>query len=381
MVGGGWWENDFSGDLILPPLLLPARGNGPTKRSAFLFRYSEFSPQTGKLRNRMRAFILRIVSPLALLGVLGASLRFASWRLPELPIDQLPGMTLFAPVSIIAVWLGWRPIWRTNELLVLLMALPLSFLLWNGIMLWGLPMQAVPYALGVNASHWGLFLLAGATMAGIVRSLLGLALRPRCPSQGPDQATTPNRAFQFSLRQITFLTALACLAVLFYKTRVLDRPDFLFRSAWYQLFPSDLRTIVSGAVGGFLAPICWAAVWCALRWKSWRLAALILLIPILAILRAGAGGLYWDSPIEIMGTDALQSNLNPLASDVAWLKVSAPAPMIRATWTAWLCEAAMQLFLILFSQLWIRRVGYEISISPPSPAPSDRAEPLPSPSP
>jgi hypothetical protein len=328
----------------------------------------------------MRAFILRILLPLAALGVLGALLRYASWNLPELPIDQLPGMTLFAPVSLIAIWLGWRPIWRINELLTLLVALVLSFLQWNLVMLWGLPIRAVPFALGVNASHWGLFLLSGATMAGILRSLSGLALHARYPTQGRDQTTTPNPALQFSLRQITFLTTLACFAALFYKTSVLDRPDFLFRSAWYQLFPNELRTIVSGAIGGLLAPLCWVAVWCALQWKSWRLAALIVLIPLLAILRAGAGGLYWDSPVEIMGTDALQSNLNPLATQVAWLKVSAPAPMIRATWTAWVCEAAMQLLLILLSQLWIRRAGYEISISPPSPAPSNRGESPPSPS-
>ncbi|WP_205855077.1 hypothetical protein [Pirellula sp. SH-Sr6A] len=329
----------------------------------------------------MRAPIQRIILPLTALGAIGALLRFASWKLPELPIEQLSGMTLFAPVSIVAIWLGWRPIWRSRELLTLLMVLLLSFLQWNTVMLWGLPLQAVPFALGVNAAHWGLFLLFASTMAGLLRSLSGLSLHPCRMSLRFSPATAPARTFQFSLRQITFLATLACFAVLFYKTSVLDRPGFLFRSAWYQIFPSDLRTIVSGAVGGFLAPICWGAVWCGLQWKSWRLAALIVLIPLLAMLRAGAGGLYWDAPVEIMGTDALQSNLNPLATDVAWLKVSATTPKAQATWAAWLIEAAVQMLWILLSLTWIRKAGFEISRSPPSPAPSQQRDPTPFPSP
>jgi hypothetical protein len=318
----------------------------------------------------MRPRAILVATTLAALGAVGAALRQFSRSTPDLPIDQLPGMVLFAPLSMVAIWIGWRTVWRKRELLTLAVVLILTFAQWNAIMLWGLPWSAVPSALGINAIHWGLFLIAGGTAASLLQSLSGVAIR----SSDEPRTHSPVRPMQLSLRQVCLLAILSCAAAVFYKSQVLDRPDYLFRSAWYQLFPSDQRTIISGAIGGALVPVCWLAVWASLRMKTWRMASWVLLIPLFAILRAGAGGLYWDTPVYAIGTDALQSDLRMQSYESIWMKLSIPTAPAQPNWKAWIAEAAMQLVLILLSQQWLRSANYELT-RPPLPCPETTSIP------
>lgn len=308
----------------------------------------------------MRPLVLPVASALVALGAAGTALRIASWNAPDLPIDQLPGMVLFAPVSIVAIWMGWRSVGCKHERLALLAVLLLTFAQWNAIMLWGLPWSAIPSALGINAIHWGLFLIAGGTAASFLRSVFCVGIR----SVAEHSADRRRQPMQFSLRQVFWFSILACAVALFYKSQVLDRPDHLFRSAWYEIFPSDQRTIVSGAVGGFLVPVCRLAVWASLRMKSWRLASCVLLVPLFAMLRAGAGGLYWDTPVFAVGTDVLQSDLRLPSYESLWMKLSIPAALTPPSWKTWLLESFVQLLLILLSVRWLRMAGYELSRSP-----------------
>lgn len=308
----------------------------------------------------MRPLVLLVASALAALGAAGTALRIVSWNAPNLPIDQLSGMVLFAPVSIVAIGMGWRTVWRKQEAIALLAVLLASFSQWNAIMLWGLPWSTIPAALGINAIHWGLFLIAGGTTASLLRSVFRVSIR------STEEACNERlgQSMQFSLRQVLWLALLACAIAMFYKSQVLDRPDYLFRTAWYEIFPSDQRTIVSGAIGGFLVPICWLVTWASLRMKSWRLASWIFLIPVFAILRAGAGGLYWETPAFAVGTDALQSDLRFQSYESLWMRLSIPNALKQSSWQAWMVEATMQLFLILLSMRWLRLAGYELTRTP-----------------
>ncbi|MBU6174163.1 MAG: hypothetical protein KGQ60_10180 [Planctomycetes bacterium] len=247
---------------------------------------------------------------LLLLLLIGILTRSAAFRFPE-TLSQTSGMVLFLPAALGTIWLGWRPGIRIKEAAILATTiLPIAFLCWNAVMLYGLPAQAWPEAIYYNAMHWLLFLLTGSIACKYFQWLTSAAI---LKEQTRGDQEKPHALTIFKLLLLFVMTALSMIAIQSTTSSGSDAS-----AARLPISPILRNTATTAVLGGLLLPIHWTVMFLLRYLRSYRLAAAILWIPILASLRWGIQASLAVPVATFPGTDALQSDL-PERESLLWI--------------------------------------------------------------
>lgn len=260
-------------------------------------------PLTLSAKTNSPAIPMTVLVPTGMLLLLLAGIltRSAAFRFPEI-LSQTSGIVLFLPAALGTIWLGWRPDIRPKEAaLVALLILPAAFLCWNGVMLYGLPAKAWPQAIYYNALHWLLFLLTGTIACKYSQWLTSTAIlkgQTRGDREKPYQLTI------FKLLVLFVVTALGMIVI-----QSATSSGYGPSSARLSISPILRNTFTTAVLGGLLTPIHWTILFLLRYLRSYRLAAAILWIPILAGLRWAIQESLAVPAVAFPGTDALQSDL------------------------------------------------------------------------
>jgi hypothetical protein len=276
-------------------------------------------------------------------------------------VARLASMILFAPVPVVSIWFGWRTRWRIADCLAAAFSLLLGFIVWNGIMLQGLgnPSQ-LREVISLNALHWVLFVLAGATTARWIQWVSRIGIWSMAVSD-----EEPETKALSVIRLMGITAAVAALAVsyrvIFNASIEEAKPwvDMGFPNGathWYSWFPLRSKIWVSGAIGGLLIGVHWFAIVGILRSGSYRMAGLVLWIVVAAGLRWSANQIYWgEIPILGDGPILIDLGFQSLSGSLAFL------PVQIAIQT--LVEGTLQTLITCASIYWLRGLGYRIGLS------------------
>ena len=325
--------------------------DGPATRMDQLDR----NPSTSSSENLSARQILTILATLLAIWGCGWLIRSLA-RSDE--VARLASMVLFAPVPATAIWLGWRTRWRIADWLVAAFSLLIGFLVWNGIMLQGLgnPSQ-LREVISLNALHWVLFVLAGATTARWIQWVSRIGVWSMA---GSDEEPETKALSVIRLMGIT--AAVAALAVSYrviLNASIEEAKPWVEMgfpngpTPWYSWFPLRSKIWVSGAVGGLLIGVHWFAIVGILRSGSYRMAGLVLWIVVAAGLRWCANQIYWgETPILI------DLGFQPLGGTPAYRPTQIALQMQIAF--QMLIEGAVQTLITCASIYWMRCCGYRI---------------------
>ncbi len=279
-------------------------------------------------------------------------------------LPQLAAMTLFHPASMIVIWLGWKTRIRIADLMTVFLVAVVSYGAWNAMMLPGLPWDLVGKTLISNAIHWILYLCVGVSVARYVQwgSSVGV-----WSESGKARGVTNPAPARLSISKLFLLMLIAACVAIAYKSLALQPTRTSVRTSQLDLFPVQLKPVISAIIGGSLISLLWLMAITILKLRSFRLAGLILMFPCLMFLRWFTGELYWDAPLASPGSDALDSgdvlelDGRRYASYVLDFSPPYPTPVqASAGWSVYAVEALVQLIFILVSIRWFRLIGFRV---------------------
>jgi hypothetical protein len=298
--------------------------------------------------SRWMKFLWLLVGLVAL-ALVGLATRAFSFWFPNV-LAQTPGMILFFPASLASLWLAWRPRLNLVEFATVGLILVLAFAIWNGIMLYGLDQSQVRAAIWSNAIHWLLYVSVATVASRYVQWFSAIGIWKLRSDASNNEVSAP-----LSIQKLFGLICLVAVGVTIVQANwPTNRP---VTTMWFQIIPSQWRSNASAVVGGLLLPLYWFAIASILRWKSFRLAGLILCLPILAWVRWGSGQLYWPLYIPVYGTDAMQSELE-LSLPNTPLETTSPLDYGPGQSGNVLLDACVQLTLTLLALACLHRAGY-----------------------
>lgn len=266
-------------------------------------------------------------------------------------VIRLAGMVLFAPVTVLTLWLAWRTRITQGSLVWIAVTLAAMFAIWNSIMLQGLSIGSWNRAITLNLLHWILYVVVGAMVGRWVQWCTGIGIwSTRGQVEMPhDVEAAPAR---LTVGKLLAMTTLIAGILLLYRNWLVSSPSAPV--VWYTWFPVEFKPWVSGGVGGMLLGVQALIVAIVLQAGSWRTAGLILWIAIAAAIRWGTNQLYWggDSPRHLMPM--------PLQPEGELRFLNTTTPLWSAEGWVWLVEAGLQTGLLVAALVWLARYGYRV---------------------
>jgi len=272
--------------------------------------------------------------------ILAIALRWLSFHFASGILATTAAMLLFAPASFATVVLGWGKPMRFRLAFIAIVLFLLTFLLWNNVMLPGLPKEYAIRVFKQNMLHWALYLFFGILSLRFVQWTTGIGIASEA---NVCDEPTGLPSSQISLAKILAITA-ACAVAVETVRRLTNLPG------------EDTASYLHGILGGSLLGVQWSVLFWVLHWNSWRIAGLILWVAIAAIIR-------WTTD-TIVGqfTDLLlvwkeEKSLD----DLYYVVVSSRAPpMTLGQAMRFLWQASLQTAIILGGIASFRGLGYPI---------------------
>jgi hypothetical protein len=313
----------------------------------------------------------KLFATLAGIWLAGFLMRRAAVHSENELVSQVAAMTLFAPMSVAVAWIGWRTRISWREIALLVLVILAAFIGWNGVMLIGLPNDALFPAIQTNANHWVVYLLAGGLSTRFFQWICGIGIWSRERGEGV-QLDEPN-AKPLSIMKLLTMVALIAFLLAAYRHWVLNlaHGDANFYTPFpvtlYQIFPMNTKPIVSAIVGGLLLGVHWTVISvlverktlriAGLRIASLRIAGLVVWFAIMIAIRWGSNQIYFMSNAELF-ENALSSNPILLSDLVRRLDAS-------TSWNQYAVEAFVQLALTLLAFAWLAWLGFRVGTKAP----------------
>jgi len=264
-------------------------------------------------------------------------------------------------MSVAVAWIGWRTRIRWREIALLVLVILAAFIGWNGVMLIGLPNDALFPAIQTNANHWVVYLLAGGLSTRFLQWFCGIGIWSRERGEGV-QLDEPN-AKPLSIMKLMMMVALVAFLMAAYRHWVIKvAPSDVnfytpFQINLYQIFPMHTKPIVSAIVGGLLLGVHWTVISALVDRKTFRLAGLVVWLAIMIAIRWGSNQIYFMSNAELF-ENALSPNPILLADLVRRLDAS-------TSWNQYVVEAFVQLTLTLLAFAWLAWLGFRVGTKAP----------------
>jgi hypothetical protein len=277
---------------------------------------------------------------LAMTTSLGIALRWLSFQCSSDVLAGSAAMVLFAPASFAAVVLGWGSPARLSLTLKAFLGFLMAFLLWNTVMLPGLPLEIAMLAVKQNLIHWGLFLLCGILSLRFIQWNTGIGIASNPDSIFAIQEPKPSRLNVAKLLALTAACAIGADAM----RRLSTHPT------------SDFASWLTGILGGSLLGIQWSVLAWLWRLRTWRSAGLILWVALAAIVRWQTDALlgqFTRSLIQLQTPANLDDQYYVVRSSLA-----APATVQQAMQFVW--EAVLQTIIVLAGVACLHAIGYPI---------------------
>jgi uncharacterized membrane protein len=279
--------------------------------------------------------------------ILAIALRWLSFHFASGILATTAAMLLFAPASFATVVLGWGKPMRFRLAFLAFALFLLSFLLWNNVMLPGLSKEYAIRAFKQNMLHWSLYLFFGILSLRFVQWTTGIGIASE--AYVCDEPTGLPSS-QISLAKILAIAAVCAVATETVR-RLMNLPEEDTRSY--------LPVILHGILGGILLGVRWSVLFWLLRWRSWRIAGLILWIAIDAIIRWMTDAIVGLVPYllflllrkEEISLDALYHS---------YVVVSSRTPMTLWQAFIFLWLSSLQTSIILGGIAIFRGLGYPI---------------------
>ncbi|MBU6237030.1 MAG: hypothetical protein KGQ51_04310 [Planctomycetes bacterium] len=274
-------------------------------------------------------------------AILAIALRWLSFHFASGILATTAAMLLFAPASFATVALGWGKPMRFRLAFLAFALFLLTFLLWNNVMLPGLSKENAIRAFKQNMLHWTLYLFFGILSLRFVQwtTGMGIASEPVCDEP------TGLRSSQISLAKILAIAA-ACAVGAETARRLMNLPG------------RDTALYLHGILGGSLLGIQWSVLFWLLRWRSWRIAGLILWIAIAAIIRWTTDTIV-DQFTDLLLVRKEVKNLDDLYYIVVVVSSRTPL-MTLGQAMQFLWQASLQTAIILGGIASFRGLGYPI---------------------
>lgn len=303
----------------------------------------------------------KLFATLAGIWLAGFLMRRAAVHSENELVSQVAAMTLFAPMSVAVAWIGWRTRTSWREIALLVLVILAAFIGWNGVMLFGLPSDALFPAIQTNAAHWVYYLLAGGLSTRFFQWFCGIGIWSRERGEGV-QLDEPN-AKPLSIMKLMMMVALIAFLMAAYRHWVIKAAtsDANFYTPFpvnlYQIFPMHTKPIVSAIVGGLLLGVHWTVISILVDRKTIRLAGLVVWLAIMIAIRWGSNQIYFMSNAELF-ENALSPNPILLADLVRGLDASTSSIQYAV-------EALVQLALTLLAFAWLAWLGFRVGIQAP----------------
>ena len=275
--------------------------------------------------------------------ILAIALRWLSFHFASGILATTAAMLLFAPASFATVVLGWGKPMRFRLAFLAFALFLLTFLLWNNVMLPGLSTENAIRVFKQNMLRWTLGLFFGILSLRFVQWTTGIGIASE-PHACDDPTGLPSS--QISLAKILAITA-ACAVGAETVRRLMILPG------------ADKMLYLHGILGGILLGVRWSVLFWLLRWRSWRIAGLILWIAIDAIIRWMTDAIVGLVPYllflllrkEEISLDALHHS---------YVVVSSRTPMTLWQAFIFLWLSSLQTSIILGGIAIFRGLGYPI---------------------
>ncbi len=296
---------------------------------------------------------------MTLLGVwlAGSLLRRIAVNAGNELVSQVAAMTLFAPMSVAVVWIGWRTHRSWSEVGLLSLVMSASFAVWNGIMLYGLPIATMPDAIQSNSTHWIAYLLAGCFSMRLIQWIFGIGIWHIEQGEGGRRDCEPH-AKPLSIAKMLMILALVAVLLSVYRNwlpsdaRDLSNTKIPFPQTAFQFFPSYSKPTVSAVVGGLTLALHWTAIASIIKCRGFRFVGLVVWYLCMIAIRWGSNQIYWTSSDALID---LNSSPTPILLANLIRQISNPP-----TWTQYSVEALVQLGLTLTAYAWLGWIDFRI---------------------
>ena len=274
-------------------------------------------------------------------------------------VSQVAAMTLFAPMSVGVVWIGWRTRLSWPEIGLLGWVMFSNFVVWNSVMLFGLANKNLANAIQTNAAHWVVYLLAGCFCTRLIQWIFGIGIWSKNRGEGA-QLCEPNPK-PLSILKLLMVAALVAVLMAAYrysvqKAAVENQTIYTpFAISEFQVFSSQSKPIISALIGGILLGVHWTAVATILISNRLRSVGLLVWFPVLMVLRWGSNQIYWADPIMQFDSSQTAAALSPILVADFFRQVSN-----QPSWAQYGVEALSQLGLTLIAFVWLAWFGFRI---------------------
>jgi hypothetical protein len=274
--------------------------------------------------------------------ILAIALRWLSFHFASGILATTAAMLLFAPASFATVVLGWGKPMRFRLAFLAFALFLLTFLLWNNVMLPGLSKENAIRAFKQNMLHWTFYLFFGILSLRFVQWTTGIGVASEAHVCDEPSGL---RSSQISLAKILAIAA-ACAVATETVRRLMNLPG------------RDTALYLHGILGGGLLGIQWSVLFWLLRWRSWRIAGLILWIAIAAIIRWTTDTIV-DQFTDLLLVRKEVKNLDDLYYIVDVVPSRTPL-MTLGQAMQFLWQASLQTAIILGGIASFRGLGYPI---------------------